>query len=111
MGGLEKIDRQLRHEKAGVEKLRARGQDNQAKYLTRLLLLTPDGTKRFYRSVQTLLDEHGPGTDALILNCSSEQLSAEFFGSKNGVKALLLAHKDWVARFFQALLEQFETNR
>ncbi len=104
LGGLEAIENLLQKEQAGLTKVGsisiAKGRVQAA---SRLVLLSNDGSDRFYRSADNLSRRFGRRVLLCRLDVGSEVLG-RFFGKEASVKALLVMRKDLVSRVLSALV-------
>lgn len=71
--------------------------------ISRLLLISDDGSDRFYRSVDRLKKKHGAVLEVLRVTCDELQLGAAIFGPGKRVRAFLVEHKDAVVRVLESL--------
>jgi hypothetical protein len=103
--GIEQAERSLDREAHGLSIADARSSTERGSRVSRLLLVSNDGTERFYRQVERLLRTQGPRLLALRLDADARQLSA-VMGDPDGLaRALLVEHKTSVARVLLALCE------
>jgi hypothetical protein len=98
--GLEAIAARLDAEAHG---LRAAGMGDAAR-ASRLLIVSDDGSERFYRQVGRVLREHGHRVLALRLRCDAATLGATVFGAGTTAKAACVSHKAAVAGVLLALV-------
>ncbi len=99
--GLETISASLAGEARG---LRAAGLAGAAR-TSRLLLLSDDGSERFYRQVASMLREHGHRVLALRLRCDAGGLGSMLFGGGTAAKAACVSRKAAVAAILLTLAE------
>jgi hypothetical protein len=99
--GLETIVAGLAAEARG---LRAAGMGNAAR-VSRLLIVSDDGSERFSRQVGRVLHQHGRRLLALRLRCDAGHLGAMLFGNGRTAKAVCVSHKAAVASVLLALVE------
>jgi len=99
--GLETIVASLAAEARG---LRAAGMGSAAR-VSRLLILSDDGSERFLRQVGRVLHEHGHRLLALRLRCDAAHLGALLFGTGTTAKAACVSHKTAVTAVLLALAE------
>jgi hypothetical protein len=71
--------------------------------IARLLLVTTDGSPRFYRQVARALAAHGGRTLALAVACDATTFGRRVFGTDATAKAVGVTHKDAVAAVLLAL--------
>ena len=76
--------------------------------VSRLLVVASDGSPRFFRQVEQLRTEHAPRLEVLLLECDAPTLGAQLFGRGREARAVLIDHKDAVARFLAVLERQLE---
>jgi hypothetical protein len=110
VGGMEKIQKSLSQQSSGFQTLERRGVGSSPKEIVRLMLVSNDGSPRFYRTAERLIKEHEPWLALAVLNVDARELGRQFFGPEASVKALLLDHKEWVCRFLESWLEETRTN-
>ena len=75
--------------------------------VSRLLLISADGSDGFYRGVERLLRTHGPRVLAIRLDVGAEELGAPLFGHGSTTRLLMLQHKESVAAVLLACADQF----
>jgi hypothetical protein len=71
--------------------------------ISRLLVVSGDGSERFYRQVEKLQDRFATRLEVLLLDCDQEALGAAAFGPGRRARALLIHHKNAVVRFLSLL--------
>lgn len=103
VGGLEAIETLLQREQAGLVKNGAARDDAALVSVSRLLLVSEDGSDRFYRSVGSLMRRIGGRLLVCKVRTSAQGLGL-FFGPQANVKALLVARKEFVERTLKAIL-------
>jgi len=97
--GYEAIEKLLANEQHGLQK-----QDSKQERITRLLIVTNDGSPRFYRELGFLEKRHGSRVLICRMNVGSA-LMGEILGLKgSGVKAILLNRKRSVVQSLKSLL-------
>lgn len=105
LGGLEAIETNLQREQAGLANRATNSTSGEVlERVTRLLLVSEDGSERFYRAVESLAKRIG---DRLLV-CKLEvpaNVLGQFFGADANVKAILVTRKEFVGRVLTALLE------
>jgi hypothetical protein len=114
-GGLEKIEMLLDNESKGIVMAHpGKKSQNTEKKLSRLLLLSNDGSDRFYRQAETILEKNNQRLAVVVLDSTSFDLGI-FFGASSktqskpkAVKALLIDKKDFVQHFFSKISEHSE---
>lgn len=105
--GLEAAEESLTIQALGVRH-RASASQPAARRVSRLLLVSADGSTRFYRNIERLIRQSGETLEVLIIPCNELELGAAAFGADNRARALLVDHKDAVARVLDCLGEFFE---
>ncbi len=103
--GLEAIESHLDAELKGLKALQSQPGQNQKQRLSRLLILSNDGSERFYHSAESLLIRHGDRALGCIVDATSEQLGLSFTKKSNPTKALLIHERKALEGFLSALAE------
>lgn len=101
--GLEQVEKALEREARGLSMADARSGAERGSRVSRLVLVSNDGTERFYRQVERLVTTHGPRLLAVVVDADSSQLAGVVPQAFGVVRALMLEHKDNVARVLLAL--------
>jgi hypothetical protein len=71
--------------------------------ISRLLLISADGSDRFYRNINSLMRKYGAMLEALVVTCDELDLGAAAFGKGQRARALLVEHKEAVVRVLGCL--------
>lgn len=107
--GLEAAERRLAEEERGLALVpRQDGKATAVARLSRLLLVTNDGSERFYRNVEGLLRRHGPRLHAIRLEMDEHDLGELLYGPDRVTRLVLLEHKNAVAAFLLAAAQQWQ---
>lgn len=101
--GLEGAEEALEREEAGLRRTAAARPDPNQPRISRLLVLAADGAPRFYRQVERLRSRHETRLEALVVETDEVGLGAATYGGDRRARAILLDHKDAVARFLEIL--------
>ena len=101
--GLELIEKTLEREARGLSLVDARSGTERGSRVSRLLLLSQDGTERFYRQSERLICTQGSRLLAIRLEADSSQLAGVVSQASGVVRALLVEHKESVARVLLTL--------
>lgn len=101
--GLEAIEDILAAEKKGLAEVQARLAQPAGQRMSRLLLLSNDGSARFYRQVSNLLSQHSDRLWACRLEATAAELGALITVRGNPAKAVLIEDKKVVALFLTEL--------
>jgi hypothetical protein len=100
--GLEAAEASIEAQARGV-----RSQSGEAsagrRRISRLLLVSEDGSPRFYRNIEALVRRSDATLEVLILTCDEHALGAAVFGPGERARALLLDHKEAVVRVLLGL--------
>jgi len=107
--GLENAGSLLEAEEAGLKKVANSPVDSGRVRISRLLVVSGDGSQRFYRQVEKLRARFANRLEVLLLECDEEALGAAAFGRGRRARALLIHHKDAVVRFLSLLEPAAET--
>jgi hypothetical protein len=106
-GGLENISTLLQREEAGLVATRSRaGKDAPPKSqptVSRLILVSNDGSDRFYRACESMLIRYQDRVFGLHLDVGSLGLGTRFFGKEAAVKIMMIDRKEFVVRALLAL--------
>ena len=102
--GLENIQRNLDIQANGIALADEKAGTVRSARVSRLIIISNDGSDRFLRKLENLLEEHDDRVLPIILNSDSEELCAMFFGADKTAKVIMLAHKESVCNALLALL-------
>ncbi|MDH3215144.1 MAG: hypothetical protein OEN01_02495 [Candidatus Krumholzibacteria bacterium] len=105
--GLETAERSLATEERGLRLVNHSSGVKRGDRVSRLLLLTDDGSDGFYRQVENLLRRHGPRVLAIRLNVDAAGLGAPLFGAGRTTRLLLIQHKEAVVAVLLGVAKQF----
>ena len=103
--GLEAIGDHLDKELKGLASLREQPGQAQNDRLSRLIVLSNDGSERFYHNVESTLSRHAGRAFACIINASSDELGAAFTKKSNPAKALLIDERKALEAFLLVIAE------
>jgi len=101
--GLERIEKALARQARGLAIADARSETERGSRVSRLVLLSNDGTERFYRQAERLLGTEGQRLLAIRVDADGSQLAGVVPEASGVVRALMLEHKDSVVRVLCAL--------
>ena len=101
--GLELAEKRLASEALGLAMVDARSQAQRGLRVSRLIILSRDGSTRFYRQAEALSLSHGPRVLPVLVDVASAQLGEAAQGTPALVRALLVEHKASVTLILQAL--------
>jgi hypothetical protein len=101
--GLELVERTLEREARGLSMVDAKSATERGSRVSRLVLLSGDGTERFYRQAERLVSAQGPRLLVIRLDAASTEFATTVPDASGVVRALLLEHKDFVARALLSL--------
>jgi hypothetical protein len=101
--GLEAAATMLAAEEAGLKKTAASQPKSAGMRISRLLVVSGDGSERFYRQVEKLQARFANRLEVLLLDCDENALGVAAFGPGRRARALLIQHKDAVVRFLSIL--------
>ena len=101
--GLELIEKTLEGEARGLSLVDARTATERGARVSRLVLLSQDGSERFYRQAERIVVAQGERVLVVRIEVDSDQLAAVVPDASGVVRALLVQHKDSVARVLMAL--------
>jgi len=95
--GFEGIERKLEMQAHGLNLADEKSSSQRGARVSRLLIISNDGTERFLRKVENLLLDHEDRVLGLIIDIDSEKLGKMFFGEGKTAKIMMLEHKESVA--------------
>jgi hypothetical protein len=101
--GLEAIAGQLDREATGLAIADRRAGSARGARVSRLLLVTTDGSERFYREVERIAGRHAARLLVIRLTVDAPTLATTVLGRAAEVKAVLVSRKDDVALALRAL--------
>jgi len=99
--GFDNASEILLLERNGILKLNK--QDGQGDRISRLVLLSNDGSDNFYHKVNALLVKHSPRVLGSVIDADSDTLGNLLFGEGKIVKLILIDHKDDVSQILMTL--------
>jgi hypothetical protein len=103
--GLEQISKELAFEQKGLDALLAKTPGKpQNPRISRLLLIANDGSERFYRECDSLLNRYGQRLLGCRIDVTGEELGEAAFGSPKLVRAALIVDKKATAQILLSLL-------
>lgn len=101
--GLEGALQSLESDERGLARTAATRLGPDQRRISRLLIVSADGSRRFYEQVGRLRERFGARLEVLLLECDESQLGSAAFGAGRRARALLLVHKDAVAELLLRL--------
>jgi hypothetical protein len=108
--GREGAERALATEDRGLKHVDRKTGVERGRRVSRLLVLADDGSERFYRDVEWLVNRHAPRILALRLYADEHALGTLLFGPNQVARLLLIAHKDAVSAVLLALATQWHAD-
>ncbi len=96
--GLEGAERRLSLEHRGLRPTGSRPVP-----VSRLILMSDDGSQRFYRRVAGLLGRYSPRVFALLLEADAYTLGSHLYGRGRLARLVMLTHKEAVSAAFLAM--------
>ncbi len=103
--GLEGAESALETQELGLARAPATRPDSDRRRVSRLLVVSADGSARFYRAVERLLEQFRVRLEVVLLECDEVELGSAAFGDGRRARALLIDHKQAVVRFLGRLDE------
>ena len=100
--GLEGAGASLAAQEAGLKKVAASAGGEPSR-ISRLLIVSHDGSERFFREVEKLQRRFGRRLAVLVIDCDQTELGEASFGPGKQARALLIDHKEAVIRFLVLL--------
>lgn len=102
--GLEDAGRVLNNEKRGLAL--AGVQSGSPARVSRLILVASDGSDRFFRRVEALLEEHTPRVMALVVDTDGVGLGRAVFPTGRLCRLIMVTHKNAVTDVLLALAQR-----
>lgn len=106
--GLQSAQERLDREERGLKLADKRQETNRGGRISRLLILSGDGSRRFYRKVESLLRHYAPRVLAICIETDAATLGEMVFGPGRLVRLLMIEHKDAVSDVLLAMARQHE---
>jgi hypothetical protein len=104
--GLEAISDKLKKEQKGIDNLREDKGLPTGDRVSRLLLVSNDGSRRFYRHVEHLLLLHAPRLFGCMLDMDGNALGSLIKGRQTQIKIILAEHKGIVSEILRAIVTE-----
>ena len=104
---LEKAETRLAAEDRGLQMADRKSGASRGGRISRLLMLSADGSERFYRRVASLLKRHEPRLAAVYLTTDARQLGGLLFGGGASVRLVMIEHRESVGAVLLALAGQW----
>ena len=101
--GFEGAESALARQELGLSKAAATRAGGDGPRISRMLLVSTDGSPRFYRQVEQLKGRFSTRLEAIMLDADEVALGEAAFGSGHTARALLLDHKEVVVDCLAAL--------
>ena len=102
--GLEAASKSLGRERQGLELLVTKAGQTQNARLSRLLLLSNDGSERFYHDAESLLLQYTGRLLGCVLDATSEELGAVLLPPQKIAKALMIEDRKALEHFLVAIV-------
>lgn len=100
--GIEAVAHEMSRQRRGLEHLNRH--IPQGRRISRLVLLSGDGTKNFYRKAEGLLSQHMPLVLGCVVDCDSLSMGSLLFGPGMTAKLVLVNRKKDVCRILLSLI-------
>ena len=101
--GLEAISDKLARERRGIDHLRKGKGLPTGERVSRLLLISNDGSQRFYRQVEHLIQIHAPRLLGGMIDMDGSGLGCLITGKERQVKVIMAEHKGVVSEILRTL--------
>jgi hypothetical protein len=102
--GFEAAKELLSHERQGLARLDSTTAQTHGRRVSRIMLLSRDGSERFYKEAGLLISRHRPRLLACLVDADSSDLGQLLFGANTVAKCILITHKDAVAQTLVSLV-------
>jgi hypothetical protein len=103
--GYELIERILASEAKGQAIVDKKTNSTRKPRISRLLVLSNDGSDRYLRKIEKLLQQNMTRVLAIRLPLDSKELGEMYFGPGKAVKIIMIEHKDSVAAVLLSLIK------
>jgi hypothetical protein len=101
--GLEQVEKALQRQARGLSLADARSATPRGARVSRLLLVSNDGSERFYRNVEQLVSANAERLLPIRVDADSTQFAAAVREDSGVVRALMIDHKELVVSVLRAL--------
>ena len=102
--GFEDAEKKLNAERVGIKKVDNKTGSERIERISRIVVVTNDGSERFYRQTKKLVEQNSPRVMAIYLDISSFDLGERLFGPGKRALCLLINHKEAVINFLTSLI-------
>jgi hypothetical protein len=102
--GLEGISEHLDLELKGLNALKKLPGQTQNKRLSRLILLSNDGSERFYHNAESIVTKHADRAAVCMIDCTSDELGSDVSKKSTPVKALMISERKALELFLAQLV-------
>ena len=102
--GLEAIAIKLARERAGIDHLREGKGLPSGERVSRLLLISNDGSQRFYHHIERLLQLHARTLLGCMVDMEGSALGSLITGKERQIKVIMAEHKEVVSEILRTLL-------
>lgn len=102
--GTDLIERKLKSEQKGINESQATKYSHGSR-MSRLMILFPGGSERFYRTNEKILDEYQHRLAGIMLDASVEELSKKLFGKEGKhTRVIMIDDKEILVKFLSSLV-------
>lgn len=102
--GIEAAEKSLASERRGLQVLQSKTAEAQNPRLSRLMILSNDGSERFYRDVEKLLLEHAGRLWGCLTNASAEDLGQLLMPPQKMARSLMINDRKILEEFLSNLV-------
>jgi hypothetical protein len=102
--GFELVERTLVAQLEGIKNVDARTGVTRGKRLSRLVVVSNDGSERYYRKIDKLAEQFEAIVLVLRIDLDSASLGEMFFGPGKIAKVFMLDHKESLANALEAMV-------
>ncbi len=103
--GYELVDKTLNSEAKGMALADSITGESRGARISRLILISSDGSERFYRQIERLLQHHGDRLLVILLtDTGADQLGQMLFGPRSMARLVMITHREAVVKVLTALL-------
>ncbi|HET58695.1 MAG TPA: hypothetical protein ENN35_09690 [Deltaproteobacteria bacterium] len=108
--GYDDIEKELFNEERGIDAASRRSASPRRKRISRLILCSRDGSGRFYRRIERLLQLYSARVLVCLVDCDADAFGRILTGRERRIKVVLVEHKDAVSAIFRVLALRTRTD-
>ena len=103
--GLEAISKSLDREQKGLKALKSQPGQTQNQRFSRFILLSNDGSERFYHDAESILVKHSDRCLGCVIETSADNFGESFTKKENPAKALMINDRKLLEAFLNDIAD------